>query len=198
MFTGIIETLGKVTTIQNKGANRIFYIKSDVTSELKISDSLAINGCCLTVIKKEKEIFAVEAISETYRNTNLAYLQIGDSVNLERARKINERLDGHLVQGHIDEVAKITNLKKSADWVVMEIGVSKSGRVYLIPKGSVAVDGISLTIAQRKNQRLAVNIIPYTYEHTNLKYKRVGDWVNIEFDVIGKYVIKFYCQRHSV
>ncbi len=196
MFTGIIETLGKVRAIQNKGRNRIFVIESNIASALKISDSIAINGCCLTVIKREKETIAVEAISETYRNTNLISLQKGDYVNLERALKISDRLDGHLVQGHIDEVAPIISIRKTSDWVAMEIRISETNRNFIVAKGSIAVDGISLTIAKCNTLKFTTNIIPFTYEHTNLKYKKVGDMVNLEFDIIAKY-LKQYIHQHS-
>lgn len=196
MFTGIIETLGKVRTIQNKGSNRIFVIESDIASALKISDSIAINGCCLTVTETEKETFAVEAISETYRNTNLISLQKGDYVNLERALKISARLDGHLVQGHIDEVAPIVSIRKTSDWVAMEIRISKTNHNFIVSKGSIAVDGISLTVTKCNTLKLTTNIIPYTYEHTNLKYKKVGDLVNLEFDIIAKHLKQYIQQRY--
>lgn len=196
MFTGIIETLGKVRAIQNKGSNRIFIIESNITSALKISDSIAINGCCLTVIKKEKETFAVEAISETYRSTNLISLQKGDYVNLERALTISNRLDGHLVQGHIDEVAPIVSMRKTSDWVAMEIRIAETNRNFIVSKGSIAVDGISLTVAKCNTLKFTTNIIPFTYEHTNLKYKKVGDMVNLEFDIIAKYLKQYIQQRY--
>lgn len=197
MFTGIIESLGKIKHIETYANNRIFTIQSFFAAEVKISDSIAVNGCCLTVVKKEKECFSVEAVSETLKLTSLGKIRNGDYVNLERARLLGERLDGHLVQGHIDEVAKITNLTKKTGWIELEIGLSKKSSINIVEKGSVAVDGISLTIANIKANRFSVNIIPFTYECTNLKFKRIGGWVNIEYDLIGKYVHRYQSQRNS-
>lgn len=196
MFTGIIESLGKIKNIQSQRNNRVLSIQSPFTSAIKLSDSISVNGCCLTVINKEKDSFLVEAVSETLKLTNLGKIRTGQYVNLERARLISDRLDGHIVQGHIDEVAKITNLKKRPDWVEIEIGLSKIGSANIVEKGSIAVDGISLTIAKIRNVKFTLNIIPFTYEHTNLKYKSIGDWVNLEFDLIGKYVRKYRSQRN--
>ncbi|MEO0084208.1 MAG: riboflavin synthase [candidate division WOR-3 bacterium] len=192
MFTGIIEAVGKVIRIQTKNNNRIFSISAPFVSEIKTSDSIAINGCCLTVIDCQKDFFQVEAVAETLTTTNLAQLRVNDYVNLERARRISDRLDGHIVQGHVDEKAKITNIKKNIGSFTFEIQISKSGIKNIVEKGSIAIDGISLTVAQIKGQKITVNIIPYTYTNTNLKHKKIGDWVNIEFDVIGKYVRQYY------
>ncbi len=188
MFTGIIETLGKVIRIEHKNNNKIFSISAPFISELKPSDSIAINGCCLTVINTTKDSFQIEAVAETLKTTNLSQLKVGDYVNLERSRKLTDRLEGHIVQGHIDEKAYITNLRKTSEQMILEVQISQSGTRNVVEKGSIAIDGISLTIAKIKGQKIRVNIIPYTFEHTNLKYKRIGDWVNIEFDVIGKYI----------
>ncbi|MCX7785105.1 MAG: riboflavin synthase [candidate division WOR-3 bacterium] len=188
MFTGIIEYLGKVISVRTQTNNRIFTISAPFSSELKASDSIAVNGCCLTVIDTQKDMFQVEAVAETLKMTNLSLIKIGDYVNLERARRLSDRLEGHIVQGHIDEKARITNIRKMPGLVTIEIQTSKSGSKNIVEKGSVAVDGISLTVANIKGQKVGINIIPYTYDHTNLKYKRISDWVNIEFDIIGKYV----------
>jgi riboflavin synthase len=196
MFTGIIESLGKIKNIRSQRNNRVLSIQSSFASEIKVSNSISVNGCCLTVINKEKDSFLVEAVPETLKLTNLGKIRAGQYVNLERARLIGDRLDGHIVQGHIDEVAKITNLKNNPAWVEIEIRLSKIGSTNLIEKGSIAVDGISLTVAKIRTVKFTVNIIPFTYEHTNLKYKRIGDWVNLEFDLIGKYVRKYRSQRN--
>lgn len=192
MFTGIIEAVGKIVRIQTKNNNRIFSISAPFVSEIKISDSIAINGCCLTVIDCQKDFFQVEAVAETLKTTNLSQLRISDYVNLERARKVSDRLDGHIVQGHIDEKAQITNIKKARGSVTFEIRISRAGIKNIVEKGSIAIDGISLTVAKINGQKISVNIIPYTYTNTNLKYKRIGDWVNVELDVIGRYVRQYY------
>ncbi len=195
MFTGIIETIGKITRIENKSNNRIFSIQTPITKDIKVSDSIAIDGCCLTVIDASKDIFKVEAISETLKTTTLGQLKIANFVNLERARQVNDRWEGHIVQGHIDEKAKITNIQKRPASITLEIQVSKPGVKNIVEKGSIAIDGISLTIARIKGQKISVNVIPYTFANTTLKYKRIGESVNIEFDVIGKYVRKIINQR---
>lgn len=191
MFTGIIESLGKIKNIQTKASNGIFTIQADFASEVKVGDSIAVDGCCLTCVDISKDNFKVEVIVETLKTTNLSTLKIGDRVNLERARQVGERLDGHLVQGHIDENAKITSIKKIANWFAVQIEVSRAGSKYVVDKGSIAIDGISLTIAEIKANKIWVNIIPFTFEHTNLKYKRIGGLVNLEFDLIAKYVKNF-------
>jgi riboflavin synthase len=195
MFTGIIETIGKITRIETKSSNRIFSIQNAIAKEIKVSDSIAIDGCCLTVVYTLNDKFKVEAVSETLKSTTLGQLKIGNFINLERARQINDRWEGHIVQGHIDEKVKITNIQKRLGSITVEIQVSKQGIKNIVEKGSIAVDGISLTIAKIQGQKFVVNIIPFTFENTTLKYKRIGDWVNIEFDVIGKYVRKIISPR---
>lgn len=188
MFTGIIESIGKITRIETKGNNRIFIIQAALAKELKVSDSIAIDGCCLTVIDTQKDTFKVEAVSETLKTTTLAQIKTSSHVNLERARMISERFEGHIVQGHIDEKVKITNIRKTQDSIAIEIELSKDSVKNVVEKGSIAIDGISLTIAKIKGVKISVNVIPYTFNHTTLKHKRISDWVNIEFDIIGKYV----------
>jgi riboflavin synthase len=195
MFTGIIESLGQVIKLRSKGSNRIFSIQVRFAPEVKVSDSIAVNGCCLTVINTEKSMFQVEAVAETLKLTNLSRLNTGDYLNLERARQIGDRVEGHIVQGHIDEMARVTNIRKSPGSIELEITLSKPGSRNIVEKGSVALDGISLTIAKVKGQKFSVNIIPFTFEQTNLKYKRIGDWINVEFDIIGKYVQQYVSQR---
>ena len=195
MFTGIIESIGKITRIETKGSNRIFTIQASLGKELKASDSIAIDGCCLTVIDTQKDTFKVEAVAETLKTTTLAQIKTSSCVNLERARMISERFEGHIVQGHIDDKAKITNIHKTQDSIAVEIESSKDGVKHDVDKGSIAIDGISLTIAKIKGTKISVNIIPFTFNNTTLKHKRISDWVNIEFDVIGKYVRKYINSR---
>jgi len=195
MFTGIIESIGKIIRIETKGNNKIFSIQTSIAKEIKISDSIAIDGCCLTVIDMHNNIFKVEAVAETLKMTTLAQIKISSQVNLERARLLSERFEGHIVQGHVDEKARIANIRKTQDSVALEIDLSKDGVKNIVEKGSIAIDGISLTIVKITGQKLSVNIIPYTFNNTTLKHKRIGDWANIEFDIIGKYVRKFINQR---
>jgi riboflavin synthase len=167
MFTGIIELIGKITRIETKGSNRIFTIQASLAKELKVSDSIAIDGCCLTVIDTQKDTFNVEAVSETLKMTTLAQIKTNSQVNLERARLITERFEGHIVQGHIDEKASISNIRKTQDSVAVEIELSKDGMKIVVEKGSIAIDGISLTIANiRGGTKFSVNIIPYTFNNT--------------------------------
>lgn len=193
MFTGIIESIGKVTKIHTKNNNKIFLISAPFSSELKPSDSIAVNGCCLTVIMTQKDSFQVEAIAETLKTTNLAQIKVGDYVNLERPRKLTDRLEGHIVQGHIDEKARIINIRNKSGQRMLEIQISQAGIKNIVAKGSIAIDGISLTVAKIKGQNIEINIIPFTFDHTNLKYKKIGDWVNVEFDIIGKYIQNLRC-----
>jgi riboflavin synthase len=195
MFTGIIELIGKITRIETKGSNRIFTIQASLAKELKVSDSIAIDGCCLTVIDTQKDTFNVEAVAETLKTTTLAHIQTSSQVNLERARLISDRFEGHIVQGHIDEKARITNIRKTQDSVAVEIELSKDGVKNIVEKGSIAIDGISLTIAKITGTKFGVNIIPFTFNNTTLKHKRISDWANIEFDVIGKYARKYINPR---
>lgn len=195
MFTGIVESIGKITRIETKGNNRIFSIQTPITKDIKVSDSIAIDGCCLTVIGTGKDTFKVEAVIETLKLTTLAQLNTGRQVNLERARLLSERFEGHIVQGHIDEKAKITNIQKTQDSISVEIELTKDGVKNIVEKGSIAIDGISLTIVKIRGTKVSVNIIPYTFSNTTLKHKRISDWVNIEFDIIGKYVRKYINSR---
>lgn len=195
MFTGIIESVGKIIRIETKGNNRIFSIFTLIAKDMKISDSIAIDGCCLTVIDVRNDTFKAEAIAETLKTTTLAQLKTGSQVNLERTRAITERLEGHIVQGHIDEKGRITNIRKTQDSVTIEIELSRESAKNIVDKASIAIDGISLTIAKIKTPKFTVNIIPYTFNNTTLKKKRIGDWVNVEFDVIGKYVRKIINSR---
>jgi riboflavin synthase len=195
MFTGIIESIGKITRIETKGNNRIFSIQTEIAKEIKVSDSIAICGCCLTVIDISKDNFKVEAVNETLKLTTLAHLKTSDYVNLERARMIKDRFEGHIVQGHIDEKARISNIRKTRGSITVQFELSRDGVKNIVEKGSIAICGISLTIANIKGTKFSVNIIPYTFNNTTLKNKRIGDWVNIEFDIISKYVRKYINPR---
>lgn len=188
MFTGIIETLGKITSLRTEGKNLHITIESSITDELKIDQSVAHNGVCLTVVAIEGTKYTVTAIKETLDKTNLGTWMVGDVVNLERAMKMGARLDGHIVQGHVDELGACTAISEAGgSWYFTFAYTSTNGNVT-IEKGSITINGVSLTVVNSKQTEFSVAIIPYTYEHTNFSSFKIGTKVNLEFDVIGKYV----------
>jgi len=190
MFTGIIETLGKVVDLQQDQGNLHITVESVIAAELKIDQSVAHNGVCLTVVAIADGIHTVTAIEETLNKTNIGYLQIGDLVNLERCMQMNARLDGHIVQGHVDQTAKCIGFNElDGSWEYTFEYDSAIGNVT-VEKGSICVNGISLTVVNSKANTFSVAIIPYTFEHTNLQNVREGSVVNLEFDIIGKYVAR--------
>ncbi len=190
MFTGIIESLGKITNIQLDRENIDFTIKSDISKELKIDQSVSHNGVCLTVIEANKESHVVTAVKETLDKSALKSLSLNSFVNLERAMKLGKRLDGHMVQGHVDGVAKCIDVSSNdGSWVYsFEFDISKE--TLLIEKGSICINGVSLTVFDLNKNTFKVTIIPYTYENTSFKNLEAGDIVNIEYDMIGKYLAR--------
>jgi riboflavin synthase len=190
MFTGIIETLGEVTDIISEGTNNHYIVKSNLSNELKIDQSVSHNGVCLTVVALSEDTHTVTAIEETLQKSNLNELKIGNKVNLERCMLMNGRLDGHIVQGHVDQTAVcIKRAELDGSWEYRFKYDSNSGNVT-VEKGSVSVNGISLTVVNSDIDEFTVFIIPYTFEHTNLHEVIVGGTVNLEFDIIGKYVAR--------
>lgn len=190
MFTGIIETLGTVTGIEHEQENIHFRIRSGFTHELKIDQSVAHNGVCLTVVNLEQDEYVVTAIRETLDKTNLGSWETGSKVNLERCMLMNGRLDGHIVQGHVDTTAKCTAIEdQNGSW---KYTFEYDSDFVTVEKGSITVNGVSLTVVDSKDKSFSVCIIPYTYEHTNFHTLKPGDTVNLEFDIIGKYVAKLY------
>ena len=190
MFTGIIETLGKVVDLQQDQGNLHITVESAIAAELKIDQSVAHNGVCLTVVAIADAIHTVTAIEETLNKTSIGYLQVGDLVNLERCMQMNARLDGHIVQGHVDQTAKCIGFRElDGSWEYTFEYDSAIGNVT-VEKGSICVNGISLTVVNSHANTLSVAIIPYTFEHTNLQSVREGSVVNLEFDIIGKYVAR--------
>jgi len=190
MFTGIIETLGAVKNIVQEGENFHITIESDFTSELKIDQSVAHNGVCLTTVDINKNEYTVTAIKETLDKSNFKHLKVGDKVNLERAMVLGARLDGHIVQGHVDQTATCTNVKEEDGSWVFDFEYDSTLNNITIEKGSVTVNGTSLTVVNSKKNSFSVAIIPYTYEFTNFHTFKKGTVVNLEFDVIGKYVAR--------
>jgi len=189
MFTGIIETLGEVQRLDREGSNLHLTIKSALAAELKIDQSVAHNGVCLTVVSVDDQTFTVTAISETLQKTNLDGLKVGEKINLERAMILGSRLDGHIVQGHVDQTGVCTAVKENGSWIFTFEYDASAGNPT-IEKGSITIDGTSLTVVNSGTDTFSVAIIPYTYEHTRFNSYKVGTIVNLEFDVIGKYVAK--------
>lgn len=195
MFTGIIETIGRVSNLKKDQDNLQITIESDLSNELKIDQSVSHNGVCLTVVALAEGTHTVTAISETLNKSNLGKLKEGDLLNLERCMQMNGRLDGHIVQGHVDQTGICTEvIGKNGSW---EYTISYDAAIgnITVEKGSICVNGISLTVVNSKENSFSVAIIPYTYEHTNMKSLGIGDTVNLEFDIIGKYVARLSRQN---
>lgn len=190
MFTGIIEQLGVVKNIQKENENIHFTIEAPFTSELKVDQSVAHNGTCLTVVSINGNEYVVTAIQETLNKTNLGEWKIGSKINLERCMVMNGRLDGHIVQGHVDLTGKCVSIEdQSGSW---KFTFQYEGSHPTVEKGSITINGVSLTVVDSKENQFSVCIIPYTFEHTNFHQIEVGDKINLEFDIIGKYVAKLF------
>lgn len=192
MFTGIIETLGTIHAIQKNEQNLEVTISSELTHELKIDQSVAHNGVCLTVVAMADDRYTVTAIHETILKTNLGQWNVGDKVNLERAMKLGDRLDGHIVQGHVDQTGICKGIQPAEGSWYFTFEYDASLHNITIEKGSITVNGVSLTVVNSKPNEFSVAIIPYTYEHTNFQHLQIGSTVNLEFDVIGKYVTRLH------
>jgi riboflavin synthase len=188
MFTGIIESIGKIQSIDNQGTNKVFRITSPLSGELKVDQSLSHNGVCLTVEAIQDGIHQVTAIDETLKKTNLGDWKTGDLVNLERCMVMNGRLDGHIVQGHVDSTATCIDRKEKAGSWEFRFAFPPKFSTLIIEKGSICLNGISLTVFNVKKKHFTIAVIPYTFEHTNIKDIFPGNKVNLEFDMIGKYV----------
>ena len=195
MFTGIIETLGIIKDLKKEGENLHITINSSITNELKIDQSVAHNGVCLTVVAIENDNYTVTAIKETIDKTNLGEWKLDEVVNLERAMKLGDRLDGHIVQGHVDQTGICKSIKEANGSWYFTFEYNKDLNNITIEKGSITVNGVSLTVVNSKTNEFSVAIIPYTYEHTNFKNFKVGTKINLEFDVIGKYVSKLHLMK---
>jgi len=194
MFTGIIEEIGSVKAISREAGNIHFTIAAKMTKELKVDQSVAHNGCCLTVIAIDEECYQVTAIQETLDKTNLNHWEIGTKVNLERCLVMNGRLDGHIVQGHVDTVATCTHYEEqNGSW---KYTFQYKDEQLTVEKGSITINGTSLTVVDSQEKGFSVCIIPYTFENTNFKNLKTGDIVNLEFDIIGKYVAKWMQQGY--
>lgn len=195
MFTGIIETAGIIKEIVKEEGNLHITLSASITKELKIDQSVAHNGVCLTVVDIKGDDYTVTAIKETLEKTNLGYWKKGDSINLERAMKLGDRLDGHIVQGHVDQTAICKSIESAGGSWYFTFEYSQNLHNITIEKGSITVNGVSLTVVNSKAGEFSVAIIPYTFEHTNFKNLTIGSMVNLEFDVIGKYVARLHGLR---
>lgn len=197
MFTGIIEVLGKVVSLKKEGGNLYITVSSDISTELKIDQSVAHSGVCLTVVATDapSKTHTIAAIQETLSKTNLGSLKVGDVLNLERCLKVGDRLDGHIVQGHVDTTAICEKIEEQNGSKVFTFKYPQSEKQITVEKGSVCVNGISLTVINSQDHRFSVAIIPYTYDHTTFKTLKVGETVNIEFDILGKYVTKMLSRQ---
>ena len=191
MFTGIIESLGKITNVKADRGNIDFTIESEISKELKIDQSVSHNGVCLTVTEKSDNTHTVTAVKETLDKSSLKNFSVDDLINLERAMKLGERLDGHLVQGHVDGVAKCISVSGNDGSWIYQFEFDIKNEMLLIEKGSICINGVSLTVFDIVKNTFKVTIIPYTYENTSFKKLKEGDMVNIEFDMIGKYLARF-------
>ena len=198
MFTGIIEAVGIVEKIQQNGTNIDFTLSCPFTQELKIDQSLAHNGCCLTVVDIKDHFYTVTAILETLEKTNLGKWQEGSIVNLERCMIMNGRLDGHIVQGHVDKTGKIIDIENKDGSYFVTVEYDSEVNFVTVPQGSITMNGISLTVAKSEDFRFSVAIIPYTWEFTNMNTLQVGDKVNLEFDIIGKYISKLINRQNGI
>lgn len=190
MFTGIIEEIGVISALKKEGDNLHITVEAKISEELKIDQSVAHNGVCLTVAKRSDTQYTVTAIKETLHRSNLSSLQIGDEVNLERGMKMNARLDGHIVQGHVDQMGECIDIKNEAGSYLFYFEFDPSLNNFTVGKGSITINGVSLTVVDSTKEGFGVAIIPYTYENTTFNKLKTGDHVNLEFDVIGKYVAR--------
>ncbi|MFI5221360.1 MAG: riboflavin synthase [Bacteroidia bacterium] len=191
MFTGIIETIGKIKKIIPEKTLLHFWIESPFYKELKVDQSMAHNGVCLTIVEKKNKLYRVTSVEETLNRSNLAFLKPGDEVNLERCMRADARFDGHIVQGHVDDVAICKSIKNvGGSWIFTFKTGRKKKAGLLVEKGSVSLNGISLTVFSIQKDKFSVAIIPYTYHHTNFHLLKKGSPVNIEYDIIGKYIQK--------
>ena len=191
MFTGIVESLGEIVDINEELDNIHFTVRSEISPELKIDQSLSHSGVCLTVIDIEKNCHTVTAVKETLDKSALKNLKKGDVFNLERAMKMGGRLDGHLVQGHVDDIAKCVDVKVNEGSWIFTFSFNEKFKNLIIEKGSICINGVSLTVFNVTNNSFDVTIIPYTYDNTNFNKINIGDIVNIEYDMIGKYLARF-------
>jgi riboflavin synthase len=197
MFNGIIEEVGRVVSVRSLGGGKELTISARLAPELEVDNSLCVDGVCQTVVKQERDSVTVQVVEETLRKTTLGRLKTGDMVNLERSLSLAQRIDGHIVQGHVDTTGTIDSISKEGTNWLCRVAYDPEWRDLVVGRGSIALEGISLTVAQESNGLFTVAIIPYTWDHTVLRYRKKGDLVNLEFDVLGKYVVRFMQNRQQ-
>ncbi len=197
MFTGIIQEVGTISAVKDLQGGRELTIECSFADELQVDQSISINGVCHTVTAFDENGFTVQSVEETLRKTNVGDLTQNDFVNLERSLRPDQLLDGHLVQGHVDAIGSIEKIEKEGTDYLFTISYPDEYQSLIVGRGSIAVDGISLTVANESDSRFIIAIIPYTYNHTNLNARETGDSVNLEFDVLGKYVVKYMKNREG-
>lgn len=195
MFTGIIEEVGTIKKVTEMDGAKELSIKASFVSEVHIDESIAVNGVCLTVVSFDEESFDVQCVNETLRKTNLGDLKVGDPVNLERSLTLDKAIEGHIVQGHVDTVGTVTKVDQKGADVLLTFEYPEEHIDYIVGRGSIAIDGISMTVARDHDNVCTVAIIPYTWQNTNFKSRKVGDHLNLEFDVFGKYIVKYLRNR---
>lgn len=195
MFTGIVVETGRIRKVIPMNGGREIWIACSFANETHVDESISVNGVCLTVTRRTADFFVVQCVEETLRKTRLSSLEAGDEVNLERSLTLEKALEGHIVQGHVDTVGQIRSIREEGADRLVEISYPEEFVTLVIGRGSISVDGISLTVAREEGSRFTVAIIPYTWDHTNLKHYKVGDEVNIEFDLFGKYINRYLEKR---
>lgn len=196
MFTGIVEEVGAIKKVAAMDGGKELTIEATFTDEVHVDESIAVNGVCLTVVSFDDKTFHVQCVDETLRKTNLGDLIEGDPINLERSLTLDKAVEGHMVQGHVDTTGTIKKIQKDGADILITIQFPDEFSDYIVGRGSISIDGISLTVARENDNECTVAIIPYTWDHTNLHSKKEGDAVNLEFDIFGKYVVK-YLRKHQ-
>ncbi|TVR29920.1 MAG: riboflavin synthase [Balneolaceae bacterium] len=197
MFTGIVSHTGKVSDVQKMHGGKRLTIECEFAADTHIDESIAVNGVCLTVVSFDQHSFSVQSVDETLRKTSLGTLEAGSVVNLERSLTLNKAIEGHIVQGHVDTTGIIKKIQQKGADLMLTIQFSEEFRDYVVGRGSIAIDGISLTVARNEGNEFMVAIIPYTWDYTNLITKKEGDPVNLEFDIFGKYIIQYLKNREK-
>jgi riboflavin synthase len=196
MFTGIVEEVGTIKKVAAMDGGKELTIEASFADDVHVDESIAVNGVCLTVVSFDDKTFHVQCVDETLRKTNLGDLNEGDPVNLERSLTLDKAVEGHMVQGHVDTTGSITKIHKEGSDLLITVQFPNEFTDYIVGRGSISIDGISLTIARENENECTVAIIPYTWDHTNLHSKKEGDAVNLEFDIFGKYIVK-YLRKHN-
>lgn len=197
MFTGIVSEVGTITGVENMDGGKKLSIKSSFAKDCHIDESIAVNGVCLTVVSFDEKQFSVDCVEETLRKTNLGELQENSPVNLERSLTLDKAVEGHIVQGHVDTAGRIKSIEKKGADLLVTLQFPAEFSDYVVGRGSIAIDGISLTVARSQDNQCTIAIIPYTWEHTSLNSKKEGDSVNIEFDIFGKYIVQYLQKREK-